>query len=77
MEYVENAIWTSTVGIFNLSIVQIVGAIIYFFYSAGYVDLCQRWAVLILFIVGATIDTVVAIRMWKEFRMGKGRGWRA
>lgn len=72
MEYVKNAVWTNTVAIFNLGIAQIVGAIFYFFYSAGYVDPCQRWAVLILLPIGAAVGTVLAIRMWKEARGWKG-----
>ena len=65
MEYIERTIWTFTVSIFLLGIFQIIGAIFFFYYSAGFVDTCQRWAVLILFIIGAAIDTWVAVRMWK------------
>ena len=72
MEYIERTVWTFTVPIFILGIFRIIGAIFFFYYSVGVVDTCQRWAVLILFPIGAAVDTVLAIRMWKEARTWKG-----
>ena len=65
MEYLERTIWEFTVSIFIMGILQILGAVFYFFYAAEYVDLWGRLPVLILFPLGAAIDTWIAIRMWK------------